>query len=244
MPPLLADGAGFLSFLIYLVIAVIWIFGRISQQKQARRKVEELKRRREEREREQQRTGRPAPEKTYTPTPPPPPSRARTMEDELQDFLGRLAGLEPEQVKPAPAPKPAAPTPPPLPKKAAPPPPPAPTPAVAAAPALRDIPELNTESVYARIKDIEDIADIAEISDVMQQASSLTNVRTLMVDMSNTNLRVPTIHIPSMREVSTKTSKPNLRRPGAIRQALVSGILLSPPKSLQADPFHSDPGQL
>ncbi len=239
---------GFLSFLLYLVIAVIWVAGKFMQQRDARRKVEDLKRRREEREREAQRTGRPSDRAS----PPPPPSsrpetKPRSIEDDLQDFLGRLAGL-PKDPEPPPAPT--------VPKRQpvlqfdqAPPPPPVPsrrTQAYKKPPANRGKPDFDEMESYAKIHDIEDIAELELDPDKASFAGPdlLLNVRAMMIDMSRANVRIPTVRIPTMRTVHTKTAKPDLNNSEALKHAIVSGILLNPPKALTPDPFHQDPGQL
>lgn len=240
MPEFLAQqGDGFISFLLYLVIAVIWVVGKMMQQRQARQKVDDLKRRREEREREAQRTGRPAaqPEPASAP-------KKRTLEDDLQDFLGRMAGMSPE---------PEPPPPPPVPKQkpalqfdAPPPPPVRKTGAHAKRSAHEVAADLDEMESYAKIQDIEDIAELELDPDKASFAGPdlLMNVRAMMIDMSRASVRIPTVRIPTMRTVHTKTTKPDLDNTESLKHAIVSGILLNPPKALTPDPFHQDPGQL
>ncbi|MCC5843879.1 MAG: hypothetical protein JJU05_06470 [Verrucomicrobia bacterium] len=240
---------GFLSFLLYLVIAVIWVAGKFMQQREARRKVEDLKRRREEREREAQRTGRPpAREASPTVTPPPPP-KPRSLEDDLQDFLGRMAGLTKEEAPPPPPPPPPpkkrpvlqfdqAPLPPPVPSKQ--------TLANKRAASIQDSADIEAMESYAKIQDIEDIAELELDPDKASFGGPdlLMNVRAMMIDMSRASVRIPTVRIPTMRTVHTKTAKPDLGDTDDLKHAIVSGILLNPPKALTPDPFHQDPGQL
>ena len=286
IPGMLANGN--ITFFIYLFIGLVWIVGKFMQQKEAQRKVEELKRRREERERQQggrsQAEMRPEtqpamrydaksetrpemrydaqsesqPEMRYAAQPRPqaehqaenqsePKTQKKTIEDQLEEFLGRMAGFSPE---PEPAPPP--PPPPPKPKKVIqfdgpkpkPPAPipqkvPAPTPAVPA----------GTYAMREGFQEIQDIEDIKEMANALEEGapmddSALASVRTMMVDMSRSNMRMQRIKIKTIRPVITRTSKPNLKSNTAIKQAIVSGILLSKPKALQEDPFRSEPGAL
>ena len=247
MPGILAEGT--LTFLIYLFIAIIWVVGKILQQKEAQKKVEELKRRREEREREAQRTGQPvSPEPEQRPKP-----KRNTLEEELQEFLGKMAGLPPEPEPESPPP------PPPKPRvretvqfDGPPPPPPRPKPQtrqnLANAIEKAELPKggKSVEDVYAKIADIKEIEELElaiEDGKIVDQ-SSLLNVRTLMVDMSKSNVQMQRIKIQNIRPVRTKTSKPNMGNRANIKQAIVGGILLSQPKALREDPFHSNPGEL
>ncbi len=242
MPLLLADG--FISFLVYLAIAVIWVIGQIVQNKEAKRKAEEFKRKREEKAR----------------TSPPPPARtppsSKTLEAELQEFLGRISGEQtpvapsPEPVilfdPPKPAakpvivfdkPKPAAP--PPLPK-ASPPPVAMPTHMQRQAAQIRD---MDTEDVY---KTVEELKDIGEM-DMDQAAGSISNtalasVRTLMVDMSRTNVPLPRLPMRNNRSVLTQTTKPRLSNREVLRRTLVGNLLLGTPKALQKNPFQAEQG--
>ena len=75
-----------LSFLVYLLIGIGWLVMNLLQQREAKRKAEELRRRREERLAEEKRTGKKIPEREK-------PDRG--LEDQLETFLGRLAGEEP-----------------------------------------------------------------------------------------------------------------------------------------------------
>lgn len=237
---------GLISFILYLVIGVIWVVGKFMQQKEARRKVEELKRRREEREWEVQRTGRPM---AADPESMPPAPKKRTLEDDLQDFLGRMAGLAPE---PEPVPPP---PPPPVPKhkpmlqfdQAPPPPPPVPSRgAYGTSGKHRVAADVDEMESYAKIQDIEDIAELELDPDKASFGGPdlLMNVRAMMIDMSRASVRIPTVRIPTMRTVHTKTTKPDLNNTESLKHAIVSGILLNPPKALSPDPFHQDPGQL
>jgi len=242
---------GFLSFLLYLVIAVIWVVGKFMQQREARRKVEDLKRRREEREREAQRTGRPPVREASPAVTPPPPPKPRSLEDDLQDFLGRMAGLTKEDEPPPPPP-------PPLPPKMRPvlqfdqaPPPPPPvvskrTQANKRVVSIQESGDIEAMESYAKIKDIEDIAELELDPDKASFGGPdlLMNVRAMMIDMSRASVRIPTVRIPTMRTVHTKTAKPDLGDTDTLKHAIVSGILLNPPKALTPDPFHQDPGQL
>lgn len=99
---------------------------------------------------------------------------------------------------------------------------------------------------YAKIQDIEDIAELELDPDKANSGGPdlLLNVRSMMIDMSRSNLRIPTVRIPTMRTVHSKTAKPALENPHTLKHAVVSGILLNPPKALTPDPFHQDPGQL
>lgn len=223
------QGGGGLTFLIYLAIAVIWIVGKFMQQKEAQRKVEELKRRREER-------GDTEPTTSTT---------RKTIEDELQEFLGRMAGLDPEPAPPPPPPKP-----PPLPKSPPPiqfdqaPPPPTParkTPVRSVRPTLGLDHELppggkSSEEVYARIADIEDIKEIS-LDGTVDLDGALMSIRTLMVDMSRSNIPLQRIKMPTMQTVTTRTDKPNLNNRSVLKQAVVGRILLEPPKALKPNPF-------
>ncbi|MCC5850953.1 MAG: hypothetical protein JJU29_22925, partial [Verrucomicrobia bacterium] len=104
----------------------------------------------------------------------------------------------------------------------------------------------SIEDVYAKIADIKEIEELEvaiEDGKIVDQ-SSLLNVRTLMVDMSKSNIRMERIKIKNIRPVRTKTSKPNMGDRANIKQAIVGGILLSQPKALREDPFHSNPGEL
>jgi hypothetical protein len=241
---------GFLSFLLYLVIAVIWVAGKFMQQREARRKVEDLKRRREEREREAQQTGRPPAREASPTVMPPPPPNPRSLEDDLQDFLGRMTGLTKEDEPPPPPP------PPPPPKMRpvlqfdqAPPPPPVPSkrPQAYGKPAAKRVDaDVDAMESYAKIEDIEDIAELELDPDKASFGGPdlLMNVRAMMIDMSRASVRIPTVRIPTMRMVHTKTAKPDLGDTDTLKHAIVSGILLNPPKALNPDPFHQDPGQL
>jgi hypothetical protein len=229
MQPLVANSGG-LSFLIYLVIGIFWVFAKMAEQKKAKAKVEEMKRRRAEREAEERRTG-----KTPSAPPPPPiPSAPRTLDRELEDFLGRLAG-EPPRPSPVSSPplrpvivfdKAPAAAPPPRPKAAAPAPkPPPPLPVVSSV-------MLSEEAIA--FKPMDDIRDAEEVMHKggLSEQTSLLSVRTLMVDMSRTSPRIPTIGTASMRSISTRSSKPNLRKPATLRKAIIANLLLEPPKAL------------
>jgi hypothetical protein len=231
MPLLLADG--FISFLVYLAIAVVWGIGQFVQQKEAKRKAEEFKRKREEQAR----------------TSPPPPPRAapspKTLEAELQEFLGRIAG-ESTPVAPPPPPKPVIvfdppkPAPPPLPKAVLPP---------AAIPShmqrqADQISDLNTEDVY---KTVDELRDIEEMDMDLSAVGSISNtalatVRTLMVDMSLTNVPMPRLPMRNNRAVLTKTTKPKLSDRHVLKRTLVGNLLLGSPKALQKDPFQAEQG--
>lgn len=247
MPDFLAQqNDGFLSFLLYLVIAVIWVVGKLMQQRNTRQKVADLKRRREERER----TGPPMTTERRPDTSSPPP-KPRTLEDDLQDFLGRMTGMAPE---PQPAPPPPPPLPPTIPKKKpvlqfdqAPPPPPPIKSSTYQKPVVdRGAADFDAMESYAKIHDIEDIAELELDPDKSNFGGPdlLMNVRAMMIDMSRANVRIPTVRIPTMRTVHTKTAKPDLNQKDVLKHAIVSGILLNPPKALTPDPFHQDPGQL
>lgn len=246
--PLAQASDGFLSFLLYLIIAVIWVVGKLMQQRDARRKVEDLKRRREERERESRRTGRPAePEPVPSPSRPM-PAPSRSLEDELQEFLGRMAGLpkEPEPLPPPPPPPQKRPVHPGSSKPAADSRGRRPSAGINPPAALRSGAETDGIESYAKIQDIEDIAELELDPDKASFAGPdlLLNVRSMMIDLSRSSVRIPTVRIPTMRTVHTRTAKPDLEDSKALKHAIVSGILLNPPKALTPDPFHQDPGQL
>lgn len=235
--------SSFISFLVYLVIIVIWVIGQVVQQREAKRKAEEMKRKREERER----NGEPV------------DPRRKTVEDELQEFLGKLTGTPPAAPAPvpreAPKPKPAGPIQ--FDKPYVPPTPPTPPPAktrsapAVASAALRKeaaIRDIDDSDVYNTVQDIKDVVDL-EFDNLQSgesglEVEALMNVRTLMVDLSNVNLPIMRVPIPNSRPVRTKTSKPRLHKRKALKQAVVGGILLGPPKALTPDPFGSEVGEL
>jgi len=257
MPGILADSGGFISFLIYFVIAVFWVIGKVMQQRNARQRIQDLKRRREEREREEQRTGnynRPPERRPESPPTRPPPAPApahKSLEDELQEFLGRLAGIEPEPPKPEPKPKPlitfdSAPPPRVVHQEAPPPPRPPPRTAYTKPPAKRGDEDFDAMAAYAKINDIEDIKELELDPDKASFGGPdvLLNVRAMLIDLSSISVRIPTIHIPTLRTAHSKTTPPDVGSLDALKQAILSGILLGPPKALQADPFQNEPGQL
>ncbi len=234
--------SGAISFLIYLVIGVFWLIGQVAQTKKAKKKAEEMKRRRLEREERERRTGKKEPATKQT-----------TIEAQLEDFLGRLAG------EPAPTPAPPPPPPPPpqqrtiVRKNAAKPPPP---PAIqfdqAPPPALDSTPEPPKEMVSkSKIKEltfeqdaIKDIAELKEaeeiIGDLMSQEvkhEALRSVGSMKVDLSDITMPMPTIPMQSIRPVPTKTAHPDLKNRAQFRKALITSIILEPPKALQPKPF-------
>jgi len=224
-----------LSFLIYLIIGVFWLIGQVAQQKKAKQRAEEMKKRRLEREERERRTGKKEPATKQT-----------TIEAQLEDFLGRLAG------EPAPPPPPPPPPPPQqkriVRKNAAPPKPPPIQFDQAPPPALDETPDPPKEMVSrSRIKELDSIKDIADlkeaeeiIGDLMSQDvkhEALRNVASMMIDLSDITMPMPTIRMQNIRPVPTRTSHPDLKNRDQFRKALVSSFLLEPPKALQPKPF-------
>lgn len=245
--PILAQSG--LSFLIYLIVGIFWLVGNLMQQKEAKRKAAELRKRREEREAEERRTG-----KKSTPVEPDP------LERQLETFLGRLAG---EPVKDSPS------TPPPLPRKVDqktarepirfdPQPPVSTTPR----PRKTEPPKQTTSSPYKQVKrlaaigelkyqdsykEIGEMKEAAELDpsrltgSIQSEAQALNNVHSMMIDLSSTTLSMPILRMESMRTVRTKTSRPNLKKDKNFKRAVAASVILEPPKALQAEPFKETP---
>lgn len=241
-----------LGFLFYLLIGVFWLVGNLLQQREAKRKAEALRKRREEREREERRTGKKQPD--------PDQPKPRTLEDDLETFLGRLGGEEPKRREPVRREPPA---PPPRDKpKVTPPPlrPPAafdPIPASAGSTPpvketeikvgeemkkksrIRDLDMSDSFKEMAEMKELEEV-----VGDLMEQGvrhEALENVRSMMIDMSRTLMATPTMPIQSMRPETTRTSRPELRRKENLKRALVNTVILDQPKGLQEQPFKERP---
>jgi hypothetical protein len=91
------------------------------------------------------------------------------------------------------------------------------------------------------IKDIAELKEAKEvIGDLMQQDvkhEALREVRSMMVDLSDTTITMPRLRMQSIRPVRTKTSRADLQDSKAFRKALISSFILEPPKALQPDPF-------
>lgn len=229
MFPLAQSG---LSFLIYLIVGIFWLVGNLMQQKQAKQKAEEIKRRRQEREEEERRTGKKAE-----------PAKQNTIESELEAFLGRLGGEEPAPPPPRKTvtyrpvqtediqfdgPAPAFTPPPPPARKAVPPP-----------RAAKDstIGELNMEASFKQISEMKEVKELisGDLNQLLEQ-EALTSVRSMMVDLSSSTISVPTIPMPSIRTVHTKTNHLNLQKKKTFKKALVASFILETPKALQANP--------
>lgn len=113
--------------------------------------------------------------------------------------------------------------------------------------AIAESADLDAMADYAKIQDIEDIQELELDPDKVSTlggTSEMLNLRSMMIDMSRTSIRVPTIRIPTMRTTHSKTAPPDVGSREALKQAVLSGVLLNPPKALQPDPFHNEPGQL
>ncbi len=210
--------AGGFTVLIYFVIAVLWILGKVAEQKKAQERMEEMRRRREERERDAARRGGEPPARAPRPPVLPEPS----LEQQIEAFLGRISG----EVSEDPAPKRT----PPAPREAivfdrppsAPPPPPPPTPALLS----------EEERAFRQVEDIRDIADVMDQAGETE-IGSLLNVRTLMVDMSRASPRIPTVPTPRLSNHGGKADKPNLRRRATLQRAIIGSLLLDKPRGLQ-----------
>jgi hypothetical protein len=234
-----------LTYLIYLIVGIFWVFGNLMQQKEAKRKAAEMRKRREEREAEELRTG-----KKSKPEEPDP------LERQLETFLGRLAGEPAQEEAQKPPPpilrKPAqepirfdSKPPPPIPK------PRKPEPAVPLPPSPRKkvkapapIEELKYKDSYKEIGEMKEAAELdpARLTGAIQsEAQALNNVHSMMIDLSSTTLSMPTLRIESMRTVRTKTSRPDLKKSKTFKRAVAAAVILEPPKALQANPFKETP---
>jgi len=101
-----------------------------------------------------------------------------------------------------------------------------------------NIKELNFED---SIKDIAELKEAEEIiGDLMSQEvkhEALKQGGSMKIDLSDITITMPTISMPSIRPVTTRTSHPDLKNKEQIRIALITSFLLEPPKALQPKPF-------
>jgi len=219
-----------LTFIIYLVLGVLWLLGNIAQQKKAKRRVEEMRRKREEREQEEARTGKK-------------PSKPHPLEQDLETFLGRLSGQPVAPQKPAT-------TPPPLPASSRSSdsgiqfdqePPPVPASPIAEP---KKVPKTNIGSLDLAdsYKEIEDIQDALEVSYEQLEGElsdqTLDTVRQVMVDLSPTMIDFARLPVQRMRTVEGNTTPPPLKNRKALKKALLAEAILGPPVALQDPQAH------
>jgi hypothetical protein len=249
----LAQSDGGFTIIFYVVIGLAWLVSNIAQQKKAKAKAAEMKQKRLAREAEERRTGK----KVETP-------KTGTIEQELEAFLGRLTGVPTQKTEPVQ--RQAAPTvqkdPPPIrrqnkpepkitfdqeppiqfdPQPVTPPPPPAKEPGKAIQKKSK-IDELDFSASFKEIEDIKEVKDV--IADLMNQEvkhEALKNVKSMMIDLSQTTMEMQTIPMPSMRPVRTKSNHPDMINKKNYRKALITSVILEPPKALQARPFEGTP---
>jgi hypothetical protein len=88
------------------------------------------------------------------------------------------------------------------------------------------------------VKDI--IVDLPDGHSIKQEA--LRGVQSMRIDLSNITLQMPTLRSQNIRPVSTQTSRPNLKNRKGFRKALISSLILEPPKALQRRPFDGTSG--
>ncbi|MDF3129368.1 hypothetical protein P0Y35_09190 [Kiritimatiellaeota bacterium B1221] len=224
----LAEASG-LSFLVYLIVGAFWLVGNLLQQKQAKQKALEMKKKREEREAEERRTGK----KVQAP--------ASKIESELEAFLGRLSGetvTQPKQPPPIQKQKPVMDD---IQFDSAPPPPP-PIPAKPKPVKTSNIGDLDLEASFKQISDIKEAVELINggIDQKLQQ-DALKNVRSMMIDLSSSSISVPRVPLQTIRAIRTQSPRPNLKNRAAFKQALVASVILQPPKALQANPFEETP---
>lgn len=233
----LAEASG-LSFLFYLVVGAFWLFGNLMQQKQAKRKAEEMKRIREAREAEERRTGKKAVEENQ-----PPPRKS-----DLEEFLAQLAGNTPRPAAPKPPPPP-----PPIPRRqfvdeikfdgpspiATPPPTTAKPVKVSAA--LRWESAIGDLDMAASFKQISEMKEAVEMInggiDQQLQQDALKNVRSMMIDLSSSSVAVPVVPLKTIRAIRTETPHLDLKKRKTFKKALVAAVILETPKALREDPF-------
>ncbi len=222
----LAETSG-LSFLVYLIVGVFWLVGNLIQQKQAKQKALEMKKKREEREAEEKRTG-----KKVQPAKP-------KIESELEAFLGRLSGEGANPPKPAPPIQRRKPIVDDIQFDTTPPPPP---PIPAKPLKTSNLGDLDMEATFKQISDIKEAVELVNggIDQKLQQ-DALKNVRSMMIDLSSSSISVPRVPLQNIRAIRTKTPQPNLKTRAAFKQALVASVILQPPKALQANPFEETP---
>ena len=213
---------------MYLIVGIFWLVGNVLQQKQAKQKALELKKKREEREAEEKRTGK----KIVQPAKP-------KIESELEAFLGRLSGGAVQQPKPAS----------PIQQRktvvndiqfdrAAPPSPPIPPKPLKAS----NLGDMDMEASFKQISDIKEAVELVHGSiDQKLQQDALKNARAMMIDLSSSSFSVPSIPLQSIRAIRTKTTQPDLKNRATFKQALVASVILQPPKALQANPFEETP---
>jgi hypothetical protein len=95
------------------------------------------------------------------------------------------------------------------------------------------------DASFKQIKELKEVKDIiVDLPDGKQvRQEALKSVQSMLIDLSNTNIRMPSMPIQSIRPVKTQTSHPNLKSKKAFRKALISTVLLENPKALQPRPF-------
>ena len=224
-----------LTFLIYLILGIFWLVGNIAQQKKAKARAEDLKRRKEEREREEARTGKKSP-------------KPHPLERDLETLLGRMSG---ESVQ---APQEES-SPPPLP-------PPSSKPKeerikeafeVDMGPPLqyeqpvatpKKLPKTNIGGMdladsYKEMKDIEDALEMSyEQMEGELSSQTLDTVRQVMVDLSPTMIDFARMPVQRMRTVDATTKPPALKNRKAFKKAVLGGVILGPPVALQDPNSH------
>jgi hypothetical protein len=258
------DGTSIFKIIFWVGVMIFWVIGQIAQKKKDQ---EALKRQAKPQQvqRPQQaqspaprpvQSDRPSPS-TSTSTPASTGSRS-DIEDDMRKFLEQLTGNA-QQAAPKPTPKPA---PPPMPVR------PQPTIQFDEEPVVRTVVKKGKkadqsetdrlhdidESIYdlddsAVYKEADAIIDMAELErqiegEHLHAAQTLVNVRTFIIDFDTLTVPIMRTDILSMRPVRTKTSHPKLSQKKALRQAVVSRIILSPCKALSDDIFHTDQGAL
>lgn len=227
-----------LTFLIYLIVGGVWLLGNILQQKQAREKAAEMRRKREEREREERRTGKKTAPKTQPPR------------NDLESFLRSLSGQPPAKpAAPPPVPRrPASepdivfdgpkPPPPPTVRKTAP--PPVVTPPVKTKMTRKqsNLGEMNMEASFKQMSQMKEAAELfGDGKDQQLQQEALKNVRAMMIDLSSSSISVPIIPLQTIRAIRTETPRPDLQKRRNFKKALVASVILEAPKALREKPF-------
>lgn len=204
--------------LIWIIIAFLWVVAQlVSQYKEKQRRA-------------QRRNG----------APPPAPPQGQTFEDEIRNFLENLSGereAEPEEDDFAP--------PPPRPAE-----PPAPRPvAIRRRPPRRLESDMDTAAqamarAAGRQREILEAAAAempgeAVVEGVVEQHRGSTHAmidpETFLVDLRS--LRVPMIQVPvQMLSITDETAtRPPMNTTRALKQALISQIILSPPLAMGED---------
>lgn len=235
----LALSDDFLTMALWIIIGIFWFVAQIFQARQRRKAGED-----------------PGTPPDATPAEgqaereaeaAPSPSLAGNMEDEIRNFWEEITGASAEEEESS-AWRAAAPEPEPEPAPAPLPPPPLPDPKrvpIKLTPAnMAPAPDEHAAAYlggYSAIEAIEPIAEVGDMLEMEEMQFELGEITPNIVGPSNLlvglgALRMPMVRIPIQTidtAMTTPIKPPPLRGPGNLQRAILSRIVLGPPKALR-----------